>query len=54
MFFSVLLDHYFRSLNDSENRVSLFEFQLIGAAPGNGALDEIVADTDDNVRHDVA
>ena len=51
---SVFLDHYFSGLNDCENGVSLFEFQLVGAAPSDGAFYEIVADPHHDVGHDVA
>ena len=51
---SVFLDHYFGGLDDSSDRVALLEFQLIGAAPGDGALDEIVSHPDDYMGHDIA
>lgn len=51
---SVLLNHHFRSFNNGENRVSLFQLQLVGAASGDGALDEILTHSNNNVGHDIA
>ena len=50
----VLLDHHFGSFNNCGDRIALFELQPVGAAPGDGTLDEIVPNADDNIRHDVA
>src|SRR5882762_1831877 len=47
---SVLLDHRFGRLHDCCHRVALLKLQLIGAATGNDALDEVVADPNDDVR----
>jgi hypothetical protein len=51
---SVFLDHHFGSFHDSGDRIALLEFQLVGAAPGDNTLDEVVSDADDNVGHHVA
>lgn len=50
---SVLLNHHFRRLNNSNHGVSLFEFQLIGTSPRDGAFNEVVSDTHDDMGHDV-
>ena len=51
---SVFLDHYFRGFHDSKHRVALFEFQFVGAAPGDHAFNEIVANLHDYVSHHIA
>ena len=37
----ILLNHYLCSFNNSNHRVALFELQLVGTAPCDGALNEI-------------
>ena len=51
---SVLLNHHFGRLHDGCRRVALLKLQLIGAATGNDALDEVVANANDDVRHYVS
>jgi hypothetical protein len=50
---SVFLNHYFSSLNDCEDRVSLFEFQFVSAASSDRALDKIVSYPHDDMGHDI-
>lgn len=49
----VLLDHYLGGFDDGGNGVALFQLQFVSAAPRNRALDEIVANTNDNMGHDI-
>lgn len=51
---SVVLNHYFSSLNECEGRVSLFEFQFVSAAASDPALDKIVSYPRDDMGHDIA
>lgn len=50
----VFLDHDFRRLDYGNHCVSLFQFQFVSAAAGNGAFNEIVSDPYNDMRHDVA
>jgi hypothetical protein len=45
----IFLNHYLGGFNNSNHRVTLLEFQLFRAAPGNRALDEIVPNFHDDV-----
>jgi hypothetical protein len=49
----IRLNHYLCGFNNSNHRVALLELQLFGAAPCDGALDEIVAHSDDHMGHDI-
>jgi len=51
---SVLLNHHLSCLDYGNDRVALLKLKLFGASAGNGAFDEVVADADDDVGHDVA
>jgi hypothetical protein len=51
---SVFLNHHFASFNNRGDRVAFFQFEFVSAAAGNGALNEVIADPDDHMRHDVA
>ena len=51
---SVFLDHNFGGFNDSDDVVALLELQLVGAAPCDGAFNQILAHPDDYMGHDVA
>jgi hypothetical protein len=51
---SILLDHDFSGLNDRSDGVALLELKLVGAPSGDGTFNEVVADTDDYVGHDIA
>jgi hypothetical protein len=50
----LLLNHYFRGLDDHRNAVADFEIQLFGATPGDDAFDFIVANLNHDVRHHIA
>ncbi len=49
-----LLDHHFGSLHDGSHCVALFQFQFISAAASNDAFDEVLANTNDDVRHHIS
>jgi len=51
---SVFLNHHFGSFDDSGDGVPLFEFEFVGATAGDGTLDKILSDTNDDVGHDIA
>ena len=51
---SVLLDHYLGGLHYGDNGVSLLKLQLVGAAPRDGAFNEILTDADDDMGHNIA
>jgi hypothetical protein len=51
---SVFLDHNLGGFNDSDDVVALLELQLVGAAPGYGAFNQILAHPDDYMGHYVA
>jgi hypothetical protein len=51
---SILLNHHFGRLHDGCHRGALLKLQLIGAATGNDALDDVVAHTNDDVRHHIS
>jgi hypothetical protein len=51
---SVFLNHHFGSFDDGADRVAFLEFEFVGAPAGDGALDKIVAHTNDDVGHDIA
>lgn len=51
---SVLLNHHLGRFHHREHRVALLEFQFISAAASDRALDEILADAYDYMRHHVA
>ena len=51
---SVLLNHHLGSFDYSSNGIALFEFEFVSTAAGDGALDQIVSDANDDVGHDVA
>jgi hypothetical protein len=51
---SVLLNHYLCGFDDRGNGVALFEFEFVGAAAGDGTLNEIVPDPYHHVGHDIA
>ena len=51
---SVLLDHNLGSFNNRNDGITFFEFQLVGATSGDGAFDEIVPHSDDDVSHHIA
>jgi hypothetical protein len=50
---SILLNHYFCGFNNSKHRVAFLELQVVGTAPCNGALNEIVSHPDDHMGHDI-
>jgi len=49
----ILLNHYFCGLNNSKDRVALLELQVVGTAPCDRALNEIVTHPDDHMGHDI-
>jgi hypothetical protein len=51
---SVLLDHHFSSFDDSGYGVALLELEFVGTAAGDGALNEVVTDSNNHMRHDIA
>jgi hypothetical protein len=51
---SVLLDHHFSSFDDGGYRVALLELEFVSTAAGDGALNEVVADPNDHMGHDIA
>jgi hypothetical protein len=51
---SILLDHDFSGLNHRGDGIALLELKLVGAPSGDGTFNEIVADTDHHVGHDIA
>lgn len=48
------MNHYLRGLYDGVNGIAFLELQFIGAAASDSTFDEIVADADDDVGHDIA
>ena len=51
---SAFLNHHFGGLDDDFDGVALLQPQFFGAGAGDNAFDQIVADLDDDVRHDGA
>ena len=51
---STLLNHHLGRFDDDLNGIALLQSQFLGAIARNHALDEIVPNLDDNVRHDIA
>jgi len=51
---SVLLNHHFGSFDHSGDGIAFFEFEFVGAAPRDGALDEIISNPNDHMGHDIA
>jgi hypothetical protein len=51
---SVLLNHHLGSFDYSSNSIALFEFEFVSTATGDGALDQIISDANDDMGHDVA
>jgi len=51
---SVLLNHNFGGFDDSGNGVAFLKLEFVGAAAGDGALDEVVPDPNDHMGHDIA
>jgi hypothetical protein len=51
---SILLDHHFSSFDDSGYGVAFFELEFVGAAAGDGALNEVLANPNDYMGHDIA
>lgn len=51
---SILLNHDFGSLDDGDDGITLLEFEFVSAAACDRALDQILADPDDHMSHDVA
>jgi hypothetical protein len=49
----VLLNHYLGGFHNDKHGVAFVEFQLVGAAPCNGALNEIVTHPDDHMGNDI-
>jgi molybdate transport system substrate-binding protein len=49
----VLLEHDFRGLDDGGDRVPYFEIHLFGALARNDTVDQILANSDGDVRHHV-
>jgi len=51
---SVFLDHDLGGFHDRDDLIALVELQLFGAAPCDGAFNQILAHPDDYMGHDVA
>jgi len=51
---SVLLNHYFGGFDHSCDGVALLELEFVGTTAGDGTLDEIVPDPNDDMGHDIA
>ena len=51
---SALLNHHLGRFNDDLNGITLLQSEFLGAIARNHALDQIVPNLDDNVRHDIA
>jgi hypothetical protein len=51
---SVILNHYLSRFDHCGDGVALFEFEFVGAAASDGALDEVVADPNDYMGHNIA
>ena len=51
---SILLNHHFSGLDDSADRIAFLELEFVSTATSDGALDEIVTNPDNHMRHDVA
>jgi len=50
----IFLDHDLGGFDHGADRVTLLEFEFVGAAARDGALDQVVADPNDHMRHDIA
>ena len=51
---SVLLNHHLGGFDHGGDGVTLFELELVGAAAGNGTFNEVVANSNNNMGHNVA
>jgi hypothetical protein len=51
---SILLNHHFSCFDHGGDRVALLEFEFVGAAASDGALNEVVADPNHDMGHDIA
>lgn len=51
---SIFLNHHLGSFHHRSNGVALFEFEFIGAAARDRALDQIVSDSNRDEGHHVA
>jgi hypothetical protein len=49
-----LLDHHFSGFDDRADGVAYLQFHFLSAGASDDAFDEVVADTNGNVGHDVA
>ena len=52
--FSVLLNHDFGSFDHGADGVALLEFEFVGAAAGDCALNQVLSDANHHVSHDIA
>jgi len=50
---SVLLNHHFRCFDNGGDRIAFFKLEFIGTAAGYNALDEIVANPNNHMRHNI-
>jgi hypothetical protein len=51
---SVLLNHHLGGFYDGGDCVPFFQFEFVSAAAGDGTLNQVVSDTNDHMRHDIA
>ena len=51
---SVFLNHDLSRFDHRADGITLLELEFVGAAPGDGTLDEVVADPNDNMGHNIA
>jgi len=50
---SILLNHDFGSFDNSGNGIAILQFEFIGAAAGDCALDKVVPDTNNHMGHHI-
>ena len=51
---SILLNHDLCSFHNSDDGITLFKFEFISASASDGAFNEVVANTNNDMRHDIA
>jgi len=51
---SIFLNHHLSGFDDGGNRVTFLKLEFVSAAARDNALDQVIADPDDNVSHDIA